>query len=881
MRLTQTIFDLQRYLSMKLLTTLTLSLLCTLGWSQILEPVKWEMTSQAVSANEFDLVFTARIDDGWSIYSQHTDDAGPVPTGFFFDDGDHYSRVGEVAEKGKKKEGPDPLFGGVTVIKFPEGPVVFTQRVKISDFSKPITGFLEFMTCDDERCLPPTEVDFNFALQPGTTNDAPAAGNGEGEEASAAMEQSADAATAAESTADASNRSGQPLATARASEANTATATILQPVRWEVQVDQYGEADYEVTFTAQIIDNWNLYSQNTEDNGPIPTGFYLQDGDQEVIVPFEEIGDLKEGMDPVFGVVVKKYEHGPVVFKKRFDGKAPLAGLIEYMSCDDSKCIPGESEFSISFNPMTVSIGEDVGTAPVTSDNAAAGEPGEYPLDPDKIAEDPIGQCGEEVVAAGKSIWNIFGLGFLGGLIALLTPCVFPMIPLTVSFFTKSSEDRSKGIRNAVMYGFFIFLVYLILSIPFHLMDSIDPDILNKISTNVTLNVVFFAVFIIFAISFFGYFELTVPESWTNKASSAEGAGGMLGIFFMALTLALVSFSCTGPILGSLLVGALSGDGGAMQLTAGMGGFGLALALPFALFAAFPGMMKSLPRSGGWLNSVKVVLGFVELALALKFLSNADLVDHWGFLRIELFLGLWILIGIGLALYLLGKLKFPHDSPIKKLSLGRISLAALTIAFVVYLATGFRVDPDKGSYKPLTLLSGLAPPVCYSFWQPCDCPQQLDCFKDLEEGLAFAKENNKPVMLDFTGYACVNCRKMEENVWPEAEVYPYLKDDYVVISLYVDDKKKLDEPIKVTTTSGRERELDEVGEKWAHFQQVYFNQNSQPQYVLISPDGKRLNNPVNYTPDVAEYADFLRCGLENFRRLSEMEKQEERQLGSR
>ncbi|MEZ4987129.1 MAG: thioredoxin family protein [Saprospiraceae bacterium] len=337
----------------------------------------------------------------------------------------------------------------------------------------------------------------------------------------------------------------------------------------------------------------------------------------------------------------------------------------------------------------------------------------------------------------------------------------------------------------------------------------------------------------------------------------------------MALTLALVSFSCTGPILGSLLVGALTGDGGAWQLTAGMGGFGLALALPFALFAAFPGMMKSLPKSGGWLNSVKVVLGFAELALAFKFLSNADLVDHWGFLRIELFLGLWIIIGIGLFLYLIGKIKFPHDSPLKKLSIGRLALAGITLAFVLYLASGFRIDPEKGAYRSLTLLSGLAPPVCYSYFNPCDCPQSLDCFKDLEEGLAFAKANNKPVMLDFTGYACVNCRKMEENVWPKPEVYRYLKDEYVVISLYVDDKKELEQVIEVVTPSGRKRTLDEVGEKWGHFQQVFFNQNSQPQYVLITPDGQRLNQPVNYTPDVGEYAEFLRCGVENFRKIKQ------------
>lgn len=872
---------------MKFFYTLALSMLCTFGWSQILEPVKWEMTSEALGEDEYNLIFTARIDAGWSIYSQFTDDEGPVPTSFNFDDGAHYERLGAVVEKGKKKEGPDPLFANVTVIKFTKGPVLFTQKVKVTDYSKPIAGWLEFMTCDDEKCLPPTEIDFSFKLEPAAA--APAEKTPREERAEARKEDRE--ARKAEENGPA--RSGQPLTTAKAIEASTATATILQPIRWQVQVDEYSAQDYEITFTAQLQEKWNLYSQdNNPDEGPTPTTFYVKQGDEEVPLPMMESGDLKEGMDPVFGVVVKKYDHGPVTFSSRSTGEKPLEGIIEYMSCDDTRCIPMETVFNISFNPISITVGAP-GTEVITGTDPT-GEPEDkttekaasvYGADDllTNIANtESVGLCGEEAtVESGKGIWQIFGLGFLGGLIALLTPCVFPMIPLTVSFFTKSSSDRRKGISNALLYGFFIFLVYLLLSIPFHLMDSIDPDILNKISTDVTLNVIFFAVFIIFAFSFFGYFELTVPESWTNKASSAEGSGGMIGIFFMALTLALVSFSCTGPILGSLLVGALSGDGGAMQLTAGMGGFGLALALPFAIFAAFPGMMKSLPRSGGWLNTVKVVLGFVELALAFKFLSNADLVDHWGILKIELFLGLWILIGIGLALYLFGKIKFPHDSPIKKLSFGRISFAVLIIAFVVYLVSGFRVDEEKGSYQPLTLLSGLAPPVCYSFWRPCDCPQQLDCFKDLEEGMAFAKKNDKPVMLDFTGYACVNCRKMEENVWPEPAVYSYLKDDYVVISLYVDDKKELEEPMMVTTTSGRERELDEVGEKWAHFQQIYFNQNSQPQYVLLSPDGKRLNEPVNYTPDVEEYAEFLRCGLENYRRLSELEEQEEQQLGSK
>lgn len=853
---------------MKLLYTLVFVMAASFLQGQILEPVKWEMTSKTLSANEVELVFTAKMDPKWSIYSQFTDDNGPVPTSFHFTAGSHYTRVGNVVEKGKKKEGPDELFGGVNVIKFTQSPVVFVQKVKVTDFSKPITGYLEFMTCDDERCLPPTEVDFSFAPTPAATPVKTPATDGKTTTTPAPTDtpQPADGGKQVSTDAQPAPNTGSQVAIS-VMEKKTADPNIKQPIRWVLDVTPLDGGEAELKFTALLDKGWNLYSQDTEADGPIATTFYRKVNGKEAVMTMTETGDMKEGMDPTFGVIVKKFAHGPVVYTTRVKTDAPVSGTIDYMSCDDTSCIPLGTDFNITFAPLAASIGEESGTttAIATPDAEAAGDFGG--LNKAVLDQAPVGECSEEVVEAKKGIWQIFGLGFLGGLIALLTPCVFPMIPLTVSFFTKSATTRQKGLSNALLYGFFIFLVYILLSIPFHLMDSLDPDILNKISTDVTLNVVFFGVFIIFAISFFGYFELTLPESWTNKASSAEGAGGIIGIFFMALTLALVSFSCTGPILGSLLVGALTGDGGAMQLTAGMGGFGLALALPFALFAAFPGMMKSLPKSGGWLNSVKVVLGFAELALAFKFLSNADLVDHWGLLKIETFLAIWIAIGIGLALYLLGVIKFPHDSPLKKMSILRLGFAALVIAFVVYLGSGFRVDPVKDTYRPLTLLSGLAPPVCYSIWRPCDCPQQLDCFKDLEEGLAYAKKMNKPVMLDFTGYACVNCRKMEENVWPKSAVYPYLKDDYVVISLYVDDKKKLDTPIKVVTHTGRERELDEVGEKWQHLQATLFNQNSQPQYILISPDGRRLNSSVNYTPNVDEYAEFLRCGLENFKKL--------------
>jgi len=429
----------------------------------------------------------------------------------------------------------------------------------------------------------------------------------------------------------------------------------------------------------------------------------------------------------------------------------------------------------------------------------------------------------------------------------------------------------------------FYLAVYLVLSIPFHLMDNVNPDILNDISTNVWLNIAFFLIFLFFAFSFFGYYELTLPSSWVNKTSSAEGIGGVVGIFFMALTLALVSFSCTGPILGALLVGALTSDGGAMQLTAGMGGFGLALAMPFALFAAFPGWMNSLPKSGGWLNTVKVVLGFVELALALKFLSNADLVKHWEILKIEPFLAAWILIAVGLALYLFGFIKFPHDSPVKKLSATRIGLGVLSVAFAAYLATGFIYDEKAGSLRSLKLLSGLAPPTCYSWFYPCDCPQNLNCFKDLETGMAYAKEVNKPVMIDFTGHACVNCRKMEEHVWPEQEVYKYLKDEYVVISLYVDEKIELpeNEQIEVQKVTGGTRKLRNVGHKWSHYQTEYFNTNTQPYYALMSPDGKLLNQPVGYTPDEQDYAQFLQCGLDAYEQLTQNEAAKGKQVGSR
>jgi len=841
---------------------------------QIFNPVKWNTSYNQVGEDEFDLIITAKIDDGWVIYSQFLDgDDGPIPTSFHFDEGDHFSLIGKTEESGNKKEAFDKVFE-MNLVKFSKTGI-FTQRVKASDLSKAITGYLEFMTCDDVRCLPPAEVDFSFKLESKAAKPA--------EEQKETVPKNEEKEDAPKETAekevqvqpDPEEEVTAVVSTPKEEESIQEAAIkppsgILDPVKWNAAAKQTGDNTYELAITGTLDKGWSIYSQFTEDNGPIPTAFLFDEGahyERDGIV--EESGNRKEGFDKIFEVNVIKYVDGAVTFTQKLkvnDPAVSVTGFLTYMACDDKQCLP-PTDVPFSFTPadMKVLSGAEVDNSGSSGGATTALDFAGGFLKPD--LDSPVSECGETVIKERKGMWSIFALGFIGGLIALLTPCVFPMIPLTVSFFTKSSKDKRKGIFNAAMYGFFILLVYLILSIPFHLMDSINPDILNEISTKPWLNILFFVIFVFFAFSFFGYYEITLPNSWANKSSSAEGIGGLLGIFFMALTLALVSFSCTGPILGSLLAGALSSDGGAWQLTAGMGGFGLALALPFALFAAFPSWLNSLPKSGGWLNTVKVVLGFLELALALKFLSNADLVKHWGILKIEPFLGLWILIFLGLGLYLFGLIKFPHDSPIKKLSWSRKILGSISLLFVVYLASGFAVDKELNTYRPLKLLSGLAPPAGYSWFYENDCPQNFNCFKDFEEGLAYAKEVNKPILVDFTGYACVNCRKMEEHVWPVKSVNKLIKEDFVLISLYVDDKRELpeEEKVEVEMANGQTRKLRNYGHKWASFQINYFETNAQPFYVLLSPDGKLLNNPVGYTPDPQAYAAFLECGLKAFK----------------
>ena len=659
-------------------------------------------------------------------------------------------------------------------------------------------------------------------------------------------------------------------------------AQILNPVKWDIRVERLSATEYDLIFSANIDQEWAIYSQFVGDDGPLPTVFSFTESSDYLI-----IGDTQEKKlnrvskyDEVFEMIVTKF-FDKAIFSQRIDivkssSNFKIQGNIEFMTCDDTRCTyEPENNFVIDYDSnsgLKVSETSKIkqGEVDLNSNISLYGKNSNFnflksdcSLTNNNLSED---------IKKASSFWNIFGLGFLGGLLALLTPCVFPMIPLTVSFFTKKSEGASNqyGFIKALLYGGFIFLVYLILSIPFHLLDSVNPDILNDISTNVWLNIFFFLIFVIFAFSFFGYYELTLPTSWTSLTTRGEGFGGFVGVFFMALTLSIVSFSCTGPILGSLLAGSLSADGGAWQLTYGMAGFGLALGLPFAFFAMFPNLLKGLPSSGGWLNTTKVILGFLELALAFKFLSNADLVQHWGVLKIEVFLIIWIFIFLGMALYVFGKLKMPHDGPLKKLTYTRLCSGILILSFVFYLGSGFKVNQATKSFTTLTLLSGLAPPVGYSFAYPNDCPNNFECFKDFKEGVAYARKVNKPIILDFTGYACVNCRKMEEHIWPKGLIKPYFEDEYVLISLYVDDKKTLpvSEQLTVNKLGGGVRQLKNYGHKWSHFQTEFFQSNSQPFYVLLSSDASTiLTPPVGYTPNVADYEAFLKCGLETFKSM--------------
>ena len=616
----------------------------------------------------------------------------------------------------------------------------------------------------------------------------------------------------------------------------------LSIYKWDVSSKKIGEGKYELTFSTTGISGWQLYAPSQTIPDLTTTEIKFGDSAIDQQKNFDEKGSSKEINSTVFGGKAKIYEDG-AEWKKliTISGTVPaqLQGNLSYS-------YGRNDEFYTGNFPFTVSL--EGGVASTTRIKIET-------IDIDH----PANSCGDDVTE-NKSMMGIFILGLLGGFIALLTPCVFPMIPLTVSFFTKQ-QSKHKGILNAGIYGLSIFLIYVLLSLPFHIFHA-SPQVLNNFSTNVGLNLFFFVIFIVFAISFFGYFEIRLPGGLANKASARSGLD-VVGIFFMAFTLAIVSFSCTGPILGSLL--ASTAAQGSWPLTAGLAGFGFALALPFTIFAIFPNWLQSLPKSGGWLNSVKVVLGFLEIAMAIKFLSNADLVKQWGLLKREVFMAIWIVIGIAILLYLFGKIRFPHDSPVKKFSASRIGFIALFLALTIYLLPGV----SNTKWANLTWISGFPPPLCYSAYSdPVNCKKGFEPLRDYEQALQKAKQENKPVLIDFTGWACVNCRRMEEAVWTNPIVDSLMRKEFVVVSLYVDEKRKL--PIQqrmvYKAKDGTEKSIITVGDKWSNFQIENFNATSQPQYAIINTNETALTKTKGYTPNADKFSDWLECGLKAFKR---------------
>ncbi|WP_233131768.1 protein-disulfide reductase DsbD family protein [Robiginitalea sediminis] len=627
------------------------------------------------------------------------------------------------------------------------------------------------------------------------------------------------------------------------------------PVAWSQSVERVNDTTLVLVMQAEIEEGWHLYTQYSNPGGAMPAEFeFVAEGEG-----YRRNGPVQEGQtytayNDIFGVEETFYKENGA-FRQEITVLDPdldrVVVRIFYQICEEV-CIPGDHEFVFAIN------GEPIEQEPVVVDSRSAQMGQDLKLDlkhPGRLyAGEGLSQSGD-----GSGLWMIFALGFVGGLIALLTPCVFPLIPLTVSFFTKQSGTRGSGIRRAVWYGVSIVLIYFLLSLPFHFFDSVDSQILNTIATNIWLNLFFFVVFLVFAFSFFGYYELTLPSSWATRADAAsERIGGGVGVFFMALTLAIVSFSCTGPILGGLLGStALSEGDVAAKLTAGMVGFGVALALPFTLFALFPAWLQKLPSSGSWMETVKVTLGFLELGLALKFLSNADLVGHWGILKREVFLGIWIVLALVLAFYLLGWFHFRKQSGTPRINLWRLGGSLLSIAFAAYLGYGLV------SRAPLKLLSGFPPPDFYSLAElDTDCPLGLECYKDFDTGLEQARQTGKPILLDFTGWACVNCRKMEEKVWSQPGVFTLIRDRYILVSLYVDDREPLPEAQQFTFrfNSGRTKRIRTVGDLWSTFQTVNFGSVSQPYYVALSP-GLEVLGPAIQNSDAATYQEWLAAAL--------------------
>ena len=683
---------------MRKILSICLLLIAVVAQAQIQEPVKFKSELKTLAAGEAEIVFTATIDKGWHVYSTDLGDGGPISATFNVEKISGATVVGKLQPKGKEIASYDKLFE--MNVRYFESTAQFVQKLKLTGGDYKIEGFLEFGACNDENCLPPTQVEFNFS------------GKAEAAKGTAA-------ATPAEKV--------------------TAPAEETKP---ETQPASQTETPADTASTGII-----------------------------------------GGAD------------GPTDIN--------VAGNIDLWK-------------------------------PVIND---------------------LQSYGETTSQEDMSWFYIFITGFLGGLLALFTPCVWPIIPMTVSFFLKRSKDKKKGIRDAWTYGASIVVIYVTLGLAITLIFGASA--LNALSTNAVFNILFCLMLVVFAASFFGAFELTLPSKWSNAVDSkAEATSGLLSIFLMAFTLSLVSFSCTGPIIGFLLV-QVSTTGSVVAPAIGMLGFAIALALPFTLFALFPSWLKSMPKSGGWMNVIKVTLGFLELAFALKFLSVADLAYGWRILDRETFLALWIVLFALLGFYLLGKIKFPHDDDDTKVGVGRFFMALFSLAFAVYMVPGLWGAPLKA-------VSAFAPPMQTQDFNLYNNEVHAK-FDDYDLGMEYARQHGKPVMLDFTGYGCVNCRKMELAVWTDSKVSDIINNDYVLITLYVDNKTPLTSPVKVTE-NGRERTLRTVGDKWSYLQRVKFGANAQPFYVLIDNEGRPLNKSYSYDEDIPKYIEFLQTGLENYKK---------------
>ena len=683
---------------MRKILSICLLLIAVVAQAQIQEPVKFKSELKTLAAGEAEIVFTATIDKGWHVYSTDLGDGGPISATFNVEKISGATVVGKLQPKGKEIASYDKLFE--MNVRYFESTAQFVQKLKLTGGDYKIEGFLEFGACNDENCLPPTQVEFNFSGK-------------------------AEAAKGAAATTPAEN------VTAPAEETKPETQPATQT---ETPAD---------TASTGIIGG--------------------ADGPTDINV----------------------------------------AGNIDLWK-------------------------------PVIND---------------------LQSYGETTSQEDMSWFYIFITGFLGGLLALFTPCVWPIIPMTVSFFLKRSKDKKKGIRDAWTYGASIVVIYVTLGLAITLIFGASA--LNALSTNAVFNILFCLMLVVFAASFFGAFELTLPSKWSNAVDSkAEATSGLLSIFLMAFTLSLVSFSCTGPIIGFLLV-QVSTTGSVVAPAIGMLGFAIALALPFTLFALFPSWLKSMPKSGGWMNVIKVTLGFLELAFALKFLSVADLAYGWRILDRETFLALWIVLFALLGFYLLGKIKFPHDDDDTKVGVGRFFMALFSLAFAVYMVPGLWGAPLKA-------VSAFAPPMQTQDFNLYNNEVHAK-FDDYDLGMEYARQHGKPVMLDFTGYGCVNCRKMELAVWTDSKVSDIINNDYVLITLYVDNKTPLTSPVKVTE-NGRERTLRTVGDKWSYLQRVKFGANAQPFYVLIDNEGRPLNKSYSYDEDIPKYIEFLQTGLENYKK---------------